>query len=86
MTEPYRFTAETPIEEAILLDERVGQTLRSLGLKCVDRNGEWCVAAAVETFREASLYHDIPLDRILEALNALRIVPKPADPHGGPPA
>jgi hypothetical protein len=86
MTEPYRFTAETPIEEALLLDDRVGQTLRSLGLKCVDKKGDWCVAASVETFREASLFHDFPLDRILEALNALRIIPQAQAPPEGPRA
>lgn len=84
MAEPFRFTAETNIEKALLLDERVEKALKSLGLKCVDRRDEMCPAAAVETLREASLYHDIPLDRILSALNALGIVEPP--PPAGPPA
>jgi hypothetical protein len=86
MSEPFRFTPETSIEEALLLDERVGQTLRSLGLKCVDKRGDWCVAAMVETFREAALYHELPLDRILEALNALQILPRVEAPPEGPRA
>jgi hypothetical protein len=83
MAEPFRFTAETNIEEALSLDDKVVQALKALGLKCVDASDEMCPAATVETLREASLYHDIPLDRILAALNALRI---PVPPPAGPPA
>ena len=80
MAEPFVFTAGTHIEQALLLDDRVEAALKALGLKCVDRHGEMCPAAAVETLREASLYHEIPLEKILEALNALQVVPKPAEP------
>jgi hypothetical protein len=78
MPEPFQFTAETNIEQALLLGDRVVETLKTLGLKCVDKRDEMCPAARVETLREASLYHEIPLDRILAALNALGIVPPPA--------
>ncbi len=87
MTEPFLFTPLTNIQEALELDDRVVQSLQSLGLKCVDRRNEMCVAAAVETLADASLYHDIPLDKILSTLNALGLVRKPADPApeaGGP--
>ena len=77
MSEPFQFSAETNIEKALLMDDRVVKALQALGLKCVDKRDEMCVAASVETLREASLYHDIPLERILDALNALQIVPKP---------
>jgi len=55
MTEPFLFTPRTNIQEALELDDRVVQALQSLGLKCVDRRGEMCVAAAVETLADASL-------------------------------
>lgn len=87
MTEPVRFTAETNIEEALLLDDRVVKALQQLGLKCVDKREEMCVAASVETLREAALYHDIPLEKILETLNSLQIVPHPQEPPSpAPPA
>lgn len=82
MPEPFQFTADTNIEKALLLGDRVVEALKALGLKCVDKREEMCPAAAVETLREASLYHDIPLERILGALNALRIVPPPTPPAG----
>ena len=83
MVEPFRFTAETNIEEALSLDDRVVQAMKALGLKCVNAGDEMCPAATVETLREAFLYHDVPLDRILAALNALQI---PSPPPAGPPA
>jgi len=83
MSEPFLFTPRTNIQEALELDDRVVQALQSLGLKCVDRRSEMCVAAAVETLADASLYHDIPLDRILAALNGLGLVRKPSDPAPG---
>jgi hypothetical protein len=78
MPEPFTFTAETNIEQALLLGDRVVEALKALGLKCVDKRDEMCPAATVETLREASLYHEIPLERILSTLNALQIVPPPA--------
>ena len=82
MAESFRFTADTNIEEALLLGDAVVRALKGLGLKCVDARDEMCPGATVETLREASLYHDIPLERILAALNALRIPapPPPTDP------
>ena len=77
MTEPFLFTPRTNIQEALELDDRVVQALQGLGLKCVDRRNEMCVAAAVETLADAALYHDIPLDRILSTLNELRLPRKP---------
>jgi hypothetical protein len=76
MMEPFLFTAGTNIQEALELDDRVVEALRALGLKCVDRHDEMCVAAAVETLTDASRYHAIPIERILATLNDLRIVPK----------
>jgi hypothetical protein len=81
MTEPFLFTPRTKIQEALELDERVVQALKSLGLKCVDHRDEMCVAAAVETLSDASLYHNIPLDRILLALNELGLEKKPTGPE-----
>ena len=81
MAEPIRFTADTNIEEALLLDDRVVKALQQLGLKCVDKKrDEMCVAATVETLREAALYHEIPLEKILEPLNAPQLAPKPQVP------
>lgn len=77
MVEPFRFTAQTNILEALELDpEKVGEALKRLGLKCVDPRGEWCAAVVSETLAEASLYHEVPLDKILAELNGLGIVPK----------
>ena len=70
------YSADTNILKAIEADERVAEVLKRLGLKCVDRRGELCVAAEVETFADAALYHEIPLERILEALD--RLGPPPA--------
>lgn len=84
MTEPFLFTPRTNIQEALELDDRVVLALKSLGLKCVDRHNEMCVAAAVETLADAALYHNIPLDRILLALNELELPRKePAGPDPG---
>jgi hypothetical protein len=80
MTEPFLFTARTNIQEALELDDRVVRALQSLGLKCVDRRNEMCVAAEVETLADASLYHNIPLDKILQTLNELGLPQKPPAP------
>jgi hypothetical protein len=85
MSQPFLFTPRTNIQEALELDDRVVQALRSLGLKCV-LNDEMCVAATVETLADAALYHDIPLDRILLTLNELGIQRKPEPgPEGQAP-
>jgi hypothetical protein len=81
MTEPFLFTSATNIQEALELDDRVVRALQALGLKCVDKRSEMCVAAAVETLADASLYHDIPLDKILLALNGLGLQKKPPAPE-----
>ena len=83
MSDLFLFTPRTNIQEALELDDRVVQALQALGLKCVDPRNEMCVAAAVETLADAALYHDLPLDKILLALNELRIERKPpAAPEG----
>lgn len=84
MTQLFLFTSSTKIEEALDLDDRVGLALKGLGLKCLDRRGEMCVAATVETLADAALYHDIPLDKILTALNALGLARKPDAPSDSP--
>jgi hypothetical protein len=86
MTESFLFTPRTNIQEALELDDRVVRALQSLGLKCVDRRSEMCVAAAVETLADAALYHDIALDKILSTLNGLGLVRKPAAPAPDPEA
>jgi hypothetical protein len=82
MTEPFLFSPTTNIQEALELDDRVGKALQALGLKCVDKRNEWCVAVAVETLADAALYHDIPLDKILAALKALGLPKKEPAPPG----
>jgi hypothetical protein len=82
MTELFLFTGRTNIQEALELDDRVVRALQALGLKCVDRRNEMCVAAAVETLADASLYHNIPLDQILLTLNGLGLPKKPPAPAG----
>ncbi len=77
MSELFLFTPRTNIQEALELDDRVVRALQGIGLKCVDRRNEMCVAAAVETLADAALYHDIPLDKILATLNELGIERKP---------
>lgn len=86
MTEPFLFTPRTNIQEALELDDRVVQALKSIGLKCVDRREEMCVAAAVETLADASMYHNIPLEKILQALNDLGLQKPPPVPPEGQPA
>ncbi|HYE98827.1 MAG TPA: DUF1858 domain-containing protein [Planctomycetota bacterium] len=70
MPEP-KYTPETNIQAALEGDPRVVDVMKSLGVKCVDRRGEMCVAAAVETLADAALYHEIPLEKILAELNRL---------------
>ncbi len=90
MSEVFLFTPATNIQEALEKDDRVVSALQGLGLKCVDKRNEMCVAAAVETLADAALYHDIALDKILSTLNALGIplappAPPPAAPEGPAP-
>lgn len=86
MTEPFLFTPRTNIQEALELDDRVVQALKSIGLKCVDKREEMCVAAAVETLADASMFHNVPLEKILQTLNGLGLQKPPAPPPEGPPA
>ena len=72
------YTGDSNIYQAIEADVRVADVLKKLGLKCVDRHGELCVAAEVETFADAALYHEIPLERILQELD--RLGPPPPKP------
>ena len=76
MSKPFLFQADTPIAVALELDPGVIEAMKSLGLKCVSKSGEMCIAADIETMSDASRYHDIPLDRILETLNGLGIQAK----------
>ena len=76
MADPFLFTAETNIMKALELDPRVGKTLRDLGLKCLDKRDEMCVAAEVETLADAARFHEMSLDDILSALNALQVQPR----------
>jgi hypothetical protein len=74
MSEPFPFAPETRILEALESDDRVIEAFRRLGLKCLDSRGELCAAVEVETLRDASLYHQVPLKKILEELNRLGVV------------
>ena len=65
------FTAKTNIQEALDLDDRVGELFKRLGLNCID-----CVAAEKETLFETALYHEKDLQQVLDALNALGVVKK----------
>ena len=76
MTDPFRFTAETNIMKALELDPRVKKALQEIGLKCVDRHDEMCVAAEVETLADAARFHEKSLDEILDKLNALQVRPR----------
>jgi len=76
--EPFVFTAETNIADAMDLDPRVVEAFQALGLKCPGKPGrESCVAAEKETLAEAALYHERELEPILQALNELKIPRKP---------
>ena len=81
MSELFLFSPSTNIQEALELDDRVVVALQGIGLKCVDKRNEMCVAAAVETLADAAQYHDIPLDKILATLNELRL---PRTPPAAP--
>lgn len=48
--------------------ERVTAAFRELGLKCFD-----CVAAGIETLRDAARYHDTSLENILKVLEKLEL-------------
>ena len=84
MPDPFVFKPDTNILQALEMDDRVVEALKSLGLKCIDKRQEACVAAEVETLADASRYHDIPLENILSALNRLGVVPKPPSPDPDP--
>jgi hypothetical protein len=77
MSRPFAFSAATNLLAALELDPRVGETLTRLGLKCIDRRGEWCAAVISENLADAALYHDVPLETILAELNRLNLPPKP---------
>jgi hypothetical protein len=70
------FTADTKIEAALERDPRVVDLFGQLGLKCAARR-DWCVAVEKETLRHAALYHGVDLGRLLDALNRLKLPPKP---------
>ena len=76
MSKAFLFKADTPIVVALDLDPSVIEAMKSLGLKCVNKRDEWCVAAEVETLNDAARYHDVPLDRILGTLNGLGVQAK----------
>lgn len=76
MAEPFEFTAETNILKALELDPRVGEALRKLGLKCVDKRGEVCVAAEIETLADAARFHEMNLEDILAQLKRLNVTPR----------
>lgn len=84
MTEPrFVFTSDTVIVDALDLGPRVEEAFRALGLKCPGKpKGEWCAAVEKETLADAALYHEIELQRILDALNALDIPAPPPKPAG----
>ncbi len=69
MGQPFRFEARTNIREALERGEWVLEVFRRLGLKCVDRRQELCVAADVETLEDAARYHGIALQTLLGELN-----------------
>jgi hypothetical protein len=69
MGQPFRFEARTNIREALERGEWVLEVFRRLGLKCVDRRQELCVAADVETLEDAARYHGIALETLLGELN-----------------
>ena len=71
MSKRFEFTAETNIQEALDLDDRVPDAFKRLGLKCIE-----CAAAEAEPLRLAALYHEKDLDEILKTLNALKIKKK----------
>lgn len=78
--EPVRFTAESRIFEALMLGPEVRDVFRRLGLRCVHARErgletDYCVAAEKETLADAARYHDVDLQKILDALNALRARP-----------
>lgn len=75
------FKAETSILDALELGPKVEEAFRGLGLKCPGKpKGEWCAAVEVETLSDASRYHEIDLQKILDALNALDIPTPPPKP------
>jgi len=77
MSEPSRLDAGTNIQKALQWGEPAVQAFRRLGLKCVDRTGETCVAAEAETLADAARYHGIRLEAILEELGRLPAGAKP---------
>lgn len=77
MAERFVFTPQTPIVDALELDpQKVGEAFKRLGLKCAGGGEEWCAAVVAETLAEASLYHEVPIEKILAELNALGIARK----------
>ncbi len=84
MAEPFRFMPQTQIRQALEVDDRVLEAFKQLGLRCVDARGELCAAAEVETLADASRYHEVPLQKLLEVLNGLGVSPKAETGGPGP--
>ncbi len=53
------------------------EVFRNFGMRCWKTGDEDpCIATEVETLDQAALYHDMTLDKLLEALNALKLPAK----------
>ena len=76
MADLFEFTRDTRIQDALEADDRVIETFKRLGMKCVDKRGEMCVAAEVEILADAARYHEIDLELILSELKGLGIPAK----------
>ena len=77
MGERFRFEPETNVQKALQAGDQVPPAFKRLGLKCVDKAGEMCVAAEVETLADAARYHGIRLETLLDELNRLGVGPGP---------
>ena len=59
-----KITKDMTIGELLMMDRQVGMVLMQNGMHCVG-----CPSAAGETLEEASLVHDMDVNKLLDDLN-----------------
>lgn len=61
-----KFTKDMTIGEALRLDMDIAPVLMEIGMHCLG-----CPASQAETLEEAAMVHGIPVDELMEKLNAI---------------
>lgn len=61
-----KFTKDMTIGEALRLDMDIAPVLMEIGMHCLG-----CPASQAETLEEAAMVHGIPVEELMEKLNAI---------------